>query len=266
MCRSRSGVSEKNDRSVGVRAYSQSRGEYLVGDLCPPKKGRNQAERASACQHAHVDHPPTQDTELGKQEPSHNSSPGHALSQKKKKERQDPEESRASALSLCVGQDHQHHVRACSYGHPGGLCSYGRRASHGWPCRPHVPVFHQATRALQAGQVFRCVYSMHRAAGAGPSAAGVRKRACKRSFGAIPASPQQHQSQQQEDSGEEGNETEDKDGSVASSPVSPQGGQQQQNEDAGSKPEACTTDISRHAIVLCACSPYFASSLSGKWR
>jgi hypothetical protein len=81
-----------------------------------------------------------------------------------------------------------------------------------------------------------------------------------------PASPQQHQSQQQEDSGEDGNETEDKDGSVASSPVSPQGGQQQQNEDAGSKPEACTTDISRHAIVLCARSPYFASSLSGKWR
>ena len=81
-----------------------------------------------------------------------------------------------------------------------------------------------------------------------------------------PASPQQHQSQQQEDSGEDGNETEDKDGSVASSPVSPQGGQQQQNEDAGSKPEACTTDISRHVIVLCARSPYFASSLSGKWR
>lgn len=78
-----------------------------------------------------------------------------------------------------------------------------------------------------------------------------------------PASPLQHESQRQEDSGEDGNETEDEDGSLASPPVSPQAQQQQQqNEDAEGKHEACTTELFCHAIVLCARSPLSSHSCS----
>jgi hypothetical protein len=87
--------------------------------------------------------------------------------------------------------------------------------------------------------------------------------------------------------GEDANDTEDEDESLASVPVSPQQSQQnqpQQEEDekedehkpkdvnAGSfsppplPSQTRTTDILCHANVLCARSPYFASSLGGEWN